>query len=190
VHDTANSIVLALWVGIFILWAITGAATKETVRSRSEGRARIAVWMVWLAWWLLLSRGFGRPPLSERFMPPSATAISLGVILTIVGHGLAVWARLSIGRNWSPMIEMKKDHELKQRGPYGIVRHPIYSGFMLATLGTALVYGAWSGVVAVVLIAAGWGYKARLEENALREQFGEEYDRYARRVKGLIPFLY
>jgi protein-S-isoprenylcysteine O-methyltransferase Ste14 len=90
----------------------------------------------------------------------------------------------------SLLIELKKDHQLIRSGPYAIVRHPIYSGFMLATLGTAIAFGEWSGLLAFVMIAIAWGYKATLEERALTEKFGNEYEEYRRRVKRLVPFIW
>ncbi len=65
----------------------------------------------------------------------------LGMGLTAVGIAFALWARLWIGRNWSGTITIKDQHELIQRGPYSLVRHPIYTGLLLAFLGTALVHG-------------------------------------------------
>jgi len=107
-----------------------------------------------------------------------------------VGLAFSVWARFYIGRNWSPHIELKKEHQLIRTGPYAVVRHPIYSGFMLATLGTAVVFAEWSGLLAFVLIVAAWGYKGRLEEMAMIEKFGTEYERYRQNVKGLVPFVW
>ena len=75
-------------------------------------------------------------------------------------------------------------------GPYAIVRHPIYSGFMLATLGTAITLGQVGGLVSLALIVISWGYKARLEESFMIEQFGAEYEEYRRHVHGLIPGIW
>jgi protein-S-isoprenylcysteine O-methyltransferase Ste14 len=185
-----NQLALYLWMPVFLLWAIAGAGSKQTIHSRSEGRSRIAVWFVWAAWFLLFSHGFRRPPLSSRFVPMTPVTVYIGLALTIVGLLFSVWARVYIGRNWSPQIEMKEDHQLIHDGPYAVVRHPIYSGFMLATLGTAIAFGEWSGLLSFVLIVTAWGYKARLEETAMIEQFGAEYERYRRKVKGLIPFVW
>jgi protein-S-isoprenylcysteine O-methyltransferase Ste14 len=185
-----NQLITILWLTIFVLWAVTGITSKQTVRSRSEGPSRIAVWIVWIAWWLLLTHGFGNETLSIRFVPRTTSASYVGLLITIMGLTLSVWARFQIGRNWSGLIEVKEGHLLTRTGPYAIVRHPIYSGFMLATLGTAIAYGEISGLIAFVLILVAWGYKARLEETAMIEHFGAEYENYRRKVKGLIPFVW
>jgi protein-S-isoprenylcysteine O-methyltransferase Ste14 len=77
-----------------------------------------------------------------------------------------------------------------RRGPYGIVRHPIYSGFMLATLGTAMVQGEVWRLSSVALIVIAWGYKARMEEKFLIERFGDQYEQYRRDVKALVPAVW
>ena len=120
----------------------------------------------------------------------TSETVSIGLALTLIGLAFSVWARFCIGKNWSARIELKQGHQLIRRGPYAIVRHPIYLGFMLATLGTAIAFAEWSGLLAFALIVLAWGYKARLEESAMIEQFGSEYEEYRRNVKGFIPFVW
>jgi len=185
-----NQLVLFLWMPLFMLWGIGRAASKQTTHSRSEVPSRIAVWCVAAAWILLFSHGFHRPLLTWRFIPMTPATVYIGLALTVVGLMFSVWARFHIGRNWSPQIEIKEDHQLIGNGPYAVVRHPIYSGFMLATLGTAIAFGELSGLLSFMLIVTAWGYKAGLEERAMLEQFGAEYERYRQKVKGLIPFVW
>ena len=185
-----NQIIGISWMAMFGLWFVTGLNLKRTTQSRSEGASRMAIWIVWLGWWLLFSRGFGKEPLSWRVAPETPLAAYAGLILTIAGLAFAVWARLCIGRNWSALIHVKQDHELMRRGAYGIVRHPIYAGLMLSTLGTAIAHGELSGFIGFVLVVAAWGYKARLEERAMLEQFGDEYERYRENVKAFVPFVW
>jgi len=85
---------------------------------------------------------------------------------------------------------VKEGHELIQKGPYAVVRHPIYSGLMLATLGTAIAYGELSGFIGFAMVVVAWGYKSRLEEDAMAEQFGAQYQKYRSRVKALVPFVW
>jgi protein-S-isoprenylcysteine O-methyltransferase Ste14 len=128
-------------------------------------------------------------PLAWRLLPAWPAIAWTGLALTVIGCAFAIWARLSLGRNWSGTVTVKEGHQLMRRGPYAVVRHPIYSGGLLALLGTALVVGELRGLLGVALAFLGWGTKLRLEEAFMSEQFGAEYTRYRREVKALIPFV-
>ena len=179
-----------MWLAIFIIWAISGLTAKDTVGSRSDARARLLVWGVWLGWFLLFSRGSRFEWLAERIFPMGPASAYTGFALTAVGLGFALWARLAIGRNWGGLITVQEGHKVVRTGPYAIVRHPIYSGFMLATFGTAIVFGQVAGLIATALVVLSWGYKSRLEERFMIEQFGSEYEDYRHQVKALIPGIW
>jgi len=102
---------------------------------------------------------------------------------------MAAWARRYLGTNWSSTVTIKEGHELVTAGPYAIVRHPIYTGLILAFVGTALAIGEWRAVLAAVLGVIAFWRKLSLEERWMREQFGERYQAYSRRVPALIPFV-
>jgi protein-S-isoprenylcysteine O-methyltransferase Ste14 len=189
-REWIERIIFIPWVAMFGLWAVTGRNLKQTAQSRAEGVSRLCVWVVWIGWWLLFARGFGIEPLSWQVIPATSVAAYLGFVFTMVGLSFAIWARLVIGKNWSRLIHVKHDHELMQSGPYRIVRHPIYAGLMLATLGTAIAYALLSGFVGFFLVVVAWGYKARLEESVMLEQFGHQYHEYRQQVKGLIPWVW
>jgi protein-S-isoprenylcysteine O-methyltransferase Ste14 len=178
-----------LWMGVFAIWAIGAILSRQTIGSHSTVQSRIAVLIVGVSWWLLFGDRF-TGALAWRFMPVMDAAIYTGVAFTVAGLGLAVWARFTLGANWGSMIELKQDHQLIRKGPYSIVRHPIYSGFMLASFGTALVEGEWHGLIAFTLIFIAWAYKSRLEDAFLLQQFGSGYADYRKHVKGLIPFVW
>jgi protein-S-isoprenylcysteine O-methyltransferase Ste14 len=188
--ESINQIIRLSWLAMFAIWFVTGFSLKETSRSRSEAMSRVTIYIVWAGWWLLFTHGFGIETLARKLFPPSVATVYAGLAITIAGLAFAVLARLYIGRNWSALIQVKEGHELIQTGPYALVRHPIYSGLMLATLGTAIAYGELSGFIGFVMVVAAWGYKARLEESVMSEQFGAQYERYRARVKGLIPFVW
>jgi protein-S-isoprenylcysteine O-methyltransferase Ste14 len=95
-----------------------------------------------------------------------------------------------IGRNWSGVVTVKQDHEMVRSGPYAIVRHPIYSGLLLAFLGTAVARGDWQALLAVPLVLVAFLRKIRLEERWMAEQFPRDYPAYRTRVPALVPFLY
>jgi protein-S-isoprenylcysteine O-methyltransferase Ste14 len=182
-----NDFIGTMWLVIFIIWAISGLSVKHTVSSSSDTRARISLWGVLIGWFLLFYQAIQPSPLRERFVSYGPAAAYTGLALTTVGLGFALWARFTIGRNWGRLITVQEGHKVVRTGPYAIVRHPIYSGFMLATLGTAIAHGEIGGLVATALVVICWGYKSRLEERFLIEQFGADYEAYRHHVKGLIP---
>jgi protein-S-isoprenylcysteine O-methyltransferase Ste14 len=110
--------------------------------------------------------------------------------LCIVGFAFAWWARLHLGKLWSAFVTRKTDHRIIDTGPYGIVRHPIYTGIILAMFAVAILKGTIYGMAGAFIGAFGFWIKARLEERFLGQQLGvEAYDSYRRRVPMLIPFF-
>ena len=129
------------------------------------------------------------PWLDARFVPEAEAAFWGGAGLALAGFLFTVWAREHLGRNWSGTVTVKQDHELIVAGPYAWVRHPIYTGLLLAFAGTALARGEWRGVLAVVIASLALWRKLRLEERWMEEQFGEQYRRYKQRVAALVPLI-
>ena len=177
----------ALWGVWLAFWIVSARGNKRTA-TRTGPLWRVIVVAAVLVMWLAgqrFPRQFARP-----LLPPHAAWAFIGLVLTACGLAFAVWARRVLGTNWSAMPVLKDDHELIERGPYGLVRHPIYSGLLLAIFGSCLADGhVWSlylfGTAAVLLIV-----KLKAEEALLARQFPQPYSDYRRRVKALIPFLY
>jgi protein-S-isoprenylcysteine O-methyltransferase Ste14 len=111
-----------------------------------------------------------------------------GLVLFAVGLGFAIWARLHIGRNWGTPMSRKDDPELVTGGPYRLVRHPIYSGVLVAGVGTAVALN-WAWLIAVALAAVYFVYSATIEEHNLTEQFPDTYPVYRHSTKMLVPFI-
>jgi protein-S-isoprenylcysteine O-methyltransferase Ste14 len=128
--------------------------------------------------------------LSARFVPRTFEWQVGGAALTVAGLAIAVWARFYLGANWSATVTVKQDHQLIRSGPYSVVRHPIYSGVLLAMLGTAMYVGEIRGLFAVALATWAWKRKSRVEEAFMESEFGDQYVLYRRHVKALIPFLW
>ncbi len=129
------------------------------------------------------------PWLSARFVPDSFEWQSFGATVTIAGVAIAIWARFYLGANWSASITVKQDHQLIRSGPYSVVRHPIYSGLLLAMFGTAIYMGEICGLLAVALATWAWKMKSRLEEAYMESEFGDQYVSYRKEVKALVPFF-
>jgi protein-S-isoprenylcysteine O-methyltransferase Ste14 len=99
-------------------------------------------------------------------------------------------ARQLLGRNWSGTVQVKQDHQLIRDGPYRFVRHPIYTGVLMAILGTAVAVGHWCGLFAVLIAFGSFWRKLTLEERFMWETFGSVYEEYRARTAALIPFLF
>ena len=112
-----------------------------------------------------------------------------GLALFATGLGLAIWARLHIGRNWGTPMSRKQDPELVTSGPYSRIRHPIYTGILAASFGTAVAL-SWAWLIAVALASVYFTYSAIVEERLLTEQFPDAYPPYKNSTKMLIPFVY
>jgi len=120
-------------------------------------------------------------------LPDSPSETWLGIGLTTCGIGLAIWARSCLGANWSATITIRTSHSLIRIGPYARLRHPIYSGLLLAIAGTALAQGEWRGLLALVIALIAWSMKARKEESWLRDEFGTQFEEYSRHSGFLLP---
>ena len=178
------------WVGIGLIWLATAFTTKRTARRMPRGALIAHVLALGLAFDLIFSSYFRVGFLRDRFVPADQWVAWAGCAAGMAGFAFTVWARLCLGRNWSGTVQVKEDHALVRRGPYALVRHPIYSGLSLALLGTAVVYGEVRCLIGAALAFFEWKRKSLLEERFMIEQFGREYIEYRREVKGLIPFVW
>jgi protein-S-isoprenylcysteine O-methyltransferase Ste14 len=114
---------------------------------------------------------------------------AVGLVLFALGLGFAVWARVHLGRNWGTPMTEKVEPELVTSGPYGLARHPIYSGILAAGIGTVLAL-SWLWLSVVALAGIYFLYSATVEERYLAGQFPDDYPRYKRSTKMLVPFLF
>ena len=110
-----------------------------------------------------------------------------GAVLTAVGVGFAIWARHHIGRNWSGQVTIRREHELIRTGPYAHIRHPIYTGLIVAVAGTAIVIGEHRALTALALILLGFTFKGKREESMLENRFGPAFEEYRRRTGFFLP---
>jgi len=181
-------VIRLMWMLVLTIWAIAAEYENGLIQKR-DWRSEAAVVVVGLGWVLLLLRRL--PVVADWQIVPSVVWLRLaGVAITVAGLVFALWARYHLGRNWDAYITLKKDHQLVRTGPYALVRHPIYSRFMLASIGTALAFGWLRCFIAAALVISVWTYKSGLEELFLIDHFGEQYRQYRLNVKRLIPFVW
>ncbi len=182
-------VVVALWAGWALSW-LAAALWSDRAEKRVGLGNEIGYRLVLIAGAVALAvpaHGY-RGPL--RLWSPGWTGAWICVVLIAAGFAFCWWARLHLGRLWSGSITKKADHRVVDSGPYGLVRHPIYTGVLLATFATMAVKGTVWGMLGATLITLGLYLKARMEESWLRQELGAEaYDGYRRRVPMLVPFL-
>jgi protein-S-isoprenylcysteine O-methyltransferase Ste14 len=171
------------WAAFWIYWL---AAAFSMKRGRVPWSRELGIRAVILIILILLIRlGAFR----SQGLNTDPWRAGLGVVLFVLGLGCAICARLHIGRNWGTPMTQKDDPELVTSGPYHLVRHPIYSGILVAGVGTAVAL-SWQWLIAVALAGVYFVYSATVEERYLTEQFPDTYLAYRRSTKMLVPFVF
>lgn len=185
------SLVTALWAGFYGYWVLAAGKgeRKRAARAEVSGSYLVHTTFFLLSFALVLIGPLPFGPLARRFLPDRQEFTGTGMVLMIAGLGLAIWARRYLGSYWSGHNVIREDHRLVRSGPYAVVRHPIYAGLVLAMLGTAIALGEWRGLLAVPLFVVACALKIRKEERWLLQDLGEEYARYRREVRAIIPFI-
>lgn len=187
-----NELLLPLWLIFAGYWIVTSIGVKKDVKQSGPVWLGIGIRFVIIVAVIALfdSNGGNRLWRESRAYYPATGGplVYIGLILCAAGIGFAVWARIHLGRNWSPVPAIKEEHELITSGPYRYARHPIYTGILLAMIGSALVAGLyWLLIFLMFLVMV--LFRVRIEESYMMKLFPTQYPEYRRRVKALIPFV-
>jgi protein-S-isoprenylcysteine O-methyltransferase Ste14 len=175
------------WI-VFIVYWIIGAIATRANRATESFASRFAVLLFeGVGYVLIFSGSTGIGFLGTRFIPRTMAGEILGVVLLWSGVGLAIWARYHLAEYWSARVTIKEGHQLIRTGPYTYLRHPIYSGLVLATIGSAVVIDAWRCVLGTCLVLVGYCFKAKKEEAMLSLQFGEAFCEHQKHTGFLMP---
>jgi len=177
------------WYAFCAYWVVTAFRVKSTKSTEPVAARLFTMIVVGFAFALLFSSRLRVGHLGERFLVRDIAIEMAGVILTFLGAGIAIWARTILGGNWSAEVSLKVDHQLVRSGPYAYVRHPIYTGLLLAVTGTAVVIGEWRGLLAILVAAVGISLKAKREEALMIGAFGDRYQQHRRDTGFLLPRL-
>ena len=185
----AVGIVIATWIAarIYFQQKVGGGEKVSALHSRRENISYMLVSFSFLPIFLYVFAGlfsFAQFPL-----PDSVRLI--GVLVGLSGSALFAWTHLALGKNWSGVLEIAKDHELVTSGPYQFVRHPMYSAFFLMGAGVLLLSANWL-VGGLNLVAVTYMYVIRVgdEETMMIDQFGQSYQRYMAETGRLFPTLW
>jgi protein-S-isoprenylcysteine O-methyltransferase Ste14 len=184
---TAMGLAWILWVASWLAAAGWSNPTVARPERKKELLYRVAV----IVGTILLFGWFPSNRDAQRILWQTKITLSWGLVaLAVTGLVFTWWARIVLGKLWSGDVTRKENHHIVDRGPYALVRHPIYTGIILASFATAVMRGTVLSFAGAAIMTLSWYIKARLEESFLREQLGaENYERYARRVPMLVPFV-
>ena len=170
-----------------MVWALWAIRTKRT-EQRESVASRLSYSLLLMAgFYLIFARSIPVLWLRQPILPREAWVQVMGIAITAAGLLFAIWARLYLGTNWSGTVTVKVGHELVRSGPYRWVRHPIYSGLLLATIGTGIERGEVRGILGFLFACAGFLIKLRREEKFMKATFGAQYDDYSRTTGALLP---
>lgn len=181
-------LILFLWAAWGVSWLIAAAWS-----ARTEKGAGVASQVGYRALMILGAVALGIPAHGYeghlRLWHIGLTGAWICVAFIALGIAFAWWARIHLGRLWSGHITRKANHRVVDTGPYGLVRHPIYTGLLLAILATMAAKGTILGIAGAALLLVGIWRKARLEERWLSDELGAgDYAAYRRRTPMLVPF--
>jgi len=185
--ETTPRLVMFCWVVVTAFWFISAFWVKRTKEQQPlSGRLFYLGLTVLVV--MLLKGGFLKFHLDRPVLLHNLATGILADLFVFLGLGIAIWARVTLGGNWSSRVTLKEGHELIQRGPYRLIRHPIYSGLLLMVLGTAILVGRSGGFFALLVCFGGFWVKARQEELLLTKHL-PGYPEYMARTKALVPFV-
>jgi protein-S-isoprenylcysteine O-methyltransferase Ste14 len=181
----ASAWVEYFWMALAGVWLVLWFGTKRAKkRETSWERVQHLIPLVF-GFWLLFGRNWNG--LNMRLVPDAPAARWLGLVLTAAGVAISIWARVSLGTNWSGVVTLKDNHELIRKGLYRWIRHPIYTGILLGMIGTAMIKGHMRGWMGFLIVGASYYFKARREERFLRQEFGEGFEEHARHTGMFFP---
>jgi protein-S-isoprenylcysteine O-methyltransferase Ste14 len=176
------------WILWALIWLVAALGAKKTTRRNWSWIISRLVLLVLVI--LALQYGYvGNTANSTNQYVASPTLALLGVVLTLLGLLLAIWARYYLGGNWGAPMSHKAEPELVTDGPYATIRHPIYTGILLAFVGSALALGWWY-LIFFVVFGAYFVYAATQEEKRMTAEFPNQYPAYKARTSMLVPFIF
>jgi protein-S-isoprenylcysteine O-methyltransferase Ste14 len=178
-----------LWMVLAAVWLAMWFGMKKAKKLETPWEMAKHALPVMLGFWLLYENSWNRSWLNITLLPAVPAVWRVGLALTAVGVGISIWARLTLGANWSGVVTLKKGHELIRKGLYRWIRHPIYTGLLIAFMGTAMLKGHLRGWLGFLIVWATFYFKARREETFLRQEFGDGFEEHARHTGMFLPRL-
>lgn len=183
-----GAVYFSLWL-VFVAYWTYGLFGNKAAAYRFNPKWRALGFIAFVAL-VIVIRIAGLPEFFlRRVIPYSASAEWAGVALCAAGVAFAIWARRALGRNWSGNPTIKEGHELIVAGPYRLVRHPIYTGILVAVFGTLLGSAKVRDLFILAFAVSVVCLKVRIEEKLMLRQFPAAYPDYKKHTKAIIPFV-
>ena len=179
----ARYLVVGCWAIFFVYWLFHAFNVKQTIERQSI-RSRLVVTIPTAVGFMLIVNSRG-----PRLIPSNDAAAWVIIAFALEGLAMTIWARRTLGRNWSANVNFKEGHELIRIGPYRFVRHPIYTGFLSMALAAAIVNSRSLALVGFGFATLAFWYKLLQEEALMARHFPQEYPAYKATVKRLIPWV-
>ena len=184
-----RNIISACWSVFLVVWLLAAIFTKRTVYRESRAQRLRYTIPILIACYLLFRGSHVPYPFNVHIIPKANAILVAAAVLCVCGLGLCFWARAVLGGNWSGTVTLKENHELIVRGPYGLVRHPIYTGLLAMAVATEMQQGHIAGMIALILVFVSFWIKLGEEEELMRKQFPDQYATYQQQVRRIIPFI-
>jgi len=183
--DTASRLAAGLWFLLLFVWLALAFSMKKAKKQETQWERLQHTLAIIFGFWLLFENNWKW--LNLKLWPVTQSLLWIGLGLTAAGVAISIWARVTLGANWSSVVTLKEDHELIRKGPYRWVRHPIYTGILVSFIGTELIKGHLRGWMGLAIVLATFYFKARREERFLQQEFGAGFEEHARRTGMFLP---
>jgi protein-S-isoprenylcysteine O-methyltransferase Ste14 len=188
VERIANLIILWCWVVFIAYWMMSALSVKKVAEPQSFGAALAHRIPVATGFWLLFFFRFP-PAMNVHVLPRTDLVMAMGACVCVAGLLITIWARLTLAGNWSSDVTFKQGHELIRKGPYQYVRHPIYTGLLVMSLGAAIWATHLHCWLGLIVMGIGFWIKLSQEERLLSRHFPDQYPQYRQEVKALVPWV-
>jgi protein-S-isoprenylcysteine O-methyltransferase len=188
-NDFTKQFIVVCWAILVIYMFVSAFRVKRTIERQSN---QWRVWAIAIVAAIVALRRIGvtgwisGAVLWKRTMATETVAD----FCTLFGLLIVLWARTTLGGNWSAFVVFKENHDLIERGPYRYMRHPMYSGILIMVLGLAIFYGILGIFALFAIYFVGVFFKASREEMLMTKHFPKAYPDYKKRVKMLIPYVF
>lgn len=184
---TPAELVVASWLLFAAYWLLAALGAKRPAKKESAAQRFTHIAIMTIGFFLFYENEFRVGVLGRRFLPDALWIAWAGALVTLLGVLFAIWARFTIGKEWSSDVQIKQGHQLIRNGPYAHIRHPIYTGILLALCGTAVAIGEYRAILGLVLFLVGFIRKAKKEERFLAGEFGPAFEEHRRHTGFFLP---